>query len=138
MDVKDSQGRSGAHVGAEHGNIACLELLVAFSNINDVDSKGNTMLHLASSARVANVDVVSFILSKGVDRSVRNREGKTALMCCVDSRVRDLIETSEEKRSRLEREKQEADRLAVSIKTDGHKVSKYFSVVIIIYFLFLI
>lgn len=57
------------------------EIFKAKTNINAVDSEGNTALHLA--AQLDESDLVSFLVIKGADTEMRNKNGDTPLHLAI-------------------------------------------------------
>lgn len=53
--------------------------LIDESIINSADENGNRVLHVA--AGLKKPSVIQFLISKGADKSLKNKEGQTALDC---------------------------------------------------------
>jgi len=81
------------------GHIKIVELLIDNgANVNTVDNKGNTVLHLAST----NGQIVQLLIDKGADVNAKNNNGETALLRAFKKRH---IETMEETMELLIRNK---------------------------------
>jgi hypothetical protein len=50
------------------------------------DVEGNTALHHA--CVIGNESIVCILLFRGIDRTIKNKEGKTALECCAGSAIK--------------------------------------------------
>jgi ankyrin repeat protein len=53
-----------------------------------LDESGNSLLHAATTH--GNVDVVRFLLSEGVESTLKNKSGQTALMVAEDKQEEEL------------------------------------------------
>ena len=54
----------------------------------EVDKSDNSLLHAATAH--GNVDVVRFLLNEGVESTLKNKSGQTALMVAVEKRELEL------------------------------------------------
>ncbi len=57
------------------------ELFKTKTNINETDSDGNTALHIA--AAVNEADLISFLIIKGADPEIKNRDGDTPIHIAI-------------------------------------------------------
>jgi len=76
-----------------HDPVSCLNLVKFFiengAGLNYRSSYDNTALILAS--MWGHAEVVSFLMSKGADVSIKNKDGKTALDEAKNSQIRQLL-----------------------------------------------
>jgi hypothetical protein len=73
----DEQGYTLLQAAASYGQLRVVSWLLSSSqpaSINAVDHEGDTALHYATT-----LDAAKFLLESGIDPTIRNREGKTAL-----------------------------------------------------------
>lgn len=80
----DKAGSTPLHWAARGGHVECCQILLAIPNIHvNVPNKlGDTALHGA--AWKGNAEVVSMLLEKGADRTVKNKDGETAYNLAKD------------------------------------------------------
>lgn len=98
--VEASSGRNSLHKAAfwNHAGVCCFLLHTAKVPPNAVDCKGDTALHDA--ARFGHVDVVQILLRAGVDASIKNIAGLTALEVARQQDMDDVVRLLEP-RSRM-------------------------------------
>ena len=71
----DKKGRNGVTIALEKENMSIINNIVKYAG-NKTDIQGNTILHYA--ARISSKEVVSKLLSFGLDTGVKNVSGDTA------------------------------------------------------------
>ncbi len=102
VDKRDNDGRTPLHWAAEESHIAFFEggsiktLLDAGADINAVDTLGNTPLHRAVGSR--SKEAVRFLISRGADASIANKEGKLPKDLTDDREMKELLRRKPEKK----------------------------------------
>jgi ankyrin repeat protein len=78
-------GYSLLHAVAKYGDEAAVKFLLENgANVNAVDAKGNTALHMAAKGRGQNRDkIIQILLYNHADPSLKRKNGKTALMIAI-------------------------------------------------------
>jgi ankyrin repeat protein len=86
-------GYSLLHAVAKYGDEAALMVLLEQgANVNAVDSKGNTALHMAAKGREKNREkIVQILLEYRADTGVRRDDGRTPLIIAVQKGVSEVI-----------------------------------------------
>lgn len=89
-EVEASSGRTALHKAAFWGHDHLTSFLVdeCKIDVNKQDNKGDTALHDA--ARFGHVSVVQQLLKAGADKSIKNKQGKTAGQLAVDYDKREV------------------------------------------------
>ncbi len=71
----DKKGRNGVSIALQKGNKAMIGNIVKYAG-EMADVQGNTILHYA--AKTSSADIVTTLISYGIDKSVKNNSGDTA------------------------------------------------------------
>ena len=92
--LRNKEGKTPLHLAAEKGHeVVCATLLEAQGV--DVNAKNNyrwTPLHLASQEGKA--EVVRFLLEKGAEATLRNKQGKTPLDLTTVQEIRKMLSST--------------------------------------------
>jgi len=91
IKLRNPNGGSTLLQAATYGNVEIMRYLIDQNiDINGSSNGGNTALHAA--ACMGFYDAAKLLLERGADRSLVNREGKTAAQSAKNDRIRELIE----------------------------------------------
>ena len=89
VDEIDVQGFTPAHLAIRESKEAVIFLLIAWGiNLEDYDSKNNTLLHYA--AKFNNYRVARVLIIKGANRNAKNLEGKTPFDLAMDGKYNSI------------------------------------------------
>jgi len=92
IKLRNPNGGSTLLQAATYGNVEIMRYLVDQKiDINGSSNGGNTALHAA--ACMGFYDAAKLLLERGADRTLVNREGKTAAQSAKNDRIKELIET---------------------------------------------
>lgn len=82
---------SGMQLGITHGNVEITKMFIlSGADVNGVDILGNTALHFA--AIYGRRDIARMLLrTKGMDASIKNKDGKTALDIAIEEEKTDIV-----------------------------------------------
>lgn len=88
ITAKNNNGETILHVAAKRLTPKPVKYILKLGvlNINEIDDKGNTALHLAqtSNSTLRVNEIVSMLLKSGSDVNLKNKEGKTVLHLACD------------------------------------------------------
>lgn len=81
--IKNNNGETPFRKALSTGNLRMVRLLLDkfAANINDVDSDGNTALHIAIQRN--NIDMLNFLLNKGINAQAVNKKRETSIHLAV-------------------------------------------------------
>jgi len=92
VHLLNPNGGSTLLQAATYGNVPIMAYLIDQKlDINAQSNGGNTALHAAACMGFG--DAAKLLLEKGADRTIKNKEGKTAAQAAKTQQIRDLIET---------------------------------------------
>lgn len=91
LDFKDKYGASVLHYAVAKSNPKLVETLIGMKgvDINLQDEDGTTAL--IEAVEVGSNSIVSFLLAKGANKTLKNKAGKTALQLAEETRKQDII-----------------------------------------------
>jgi ankyrin repeat protein len=62
------------------------------ANINEINSLGkNALFHAVSVNRIDRVNIVKYLIEKGINLNLKDKDGKTALMHCNDPKINKIL-----------------------------------------------
>ena len=101
-------GRNVLHIACNQGDFAMIQYLIDVSPslLDQEDDYGNTPFFIAVMAiRKQQIEIVKFLLEKGVDPNWKNRRNRTCLDCITEE-YKPMIEFFHERRELLNEENQ--------------------------------
>ena len=84
LDVPSENGATPLHLACSKGSKKAVDILLDLgANINAVDNEGNSCLHHAVNS--SNLTILKKLLIRGADKTIINKEGKTALQLAQEN-----------------------------------------------------
>jgi len=91
LDVPSENGTTPLHIACSRGNRKAVDILLDLgANINAVDFKGNSCLHHAVNSN--NFTILKKLVIRGVDKTIINKEGKSALQTAQENNASTAVE----------------------------------------------
>lgn len=83
--VEDSKQMTPIHLAALNGYGGVVKHLLHAGNLNALDRKGHSLLHLLCKSKTDPIDMVEYLLEAGVDANIPNKKGKLPLHIAAKS-----------------------------------------------------
>ncbi|XP_046566153.1 uncharacterized protein LOC124274831 [Haliotis rubra] len=83
VKIKNKKGETLLHCAALNECMECVKLLLPLSDVNALNSDGDTALHYSFLSYEPHSHVIQALLDKEADVKIKNKKGETALHCAA-------------------------------------------------------
>jgi ankyrin repeat protein len=103
-DIKNNEGYTPLFYAVLCQNFDAVRLLIKYNaNLNIQENYGKTVLHLAVEQPDYSIEIIDYLLRKGVDKTILDNQQRTALIIVSENNTDELLELFDSYRDRDEK-----------------------------------